>query len=326
MPEVRGVFPGHGDARNAKGCPELGGGQSSVAHAGAEGDGSHRVRVADVPANRLGNVAHPDAIGPVDVLELARRVSPSLPRPANVGAVVDREVVERHEDLPIDGFPEAQFGRPRTVEVLVELERLPRTIVHPFRGGGEAQEHRWLQPGEKLDIRGRSAVVNLVHDHHVVGRRVELADPATERLDGSEDVSLRIRSLPVHEQASERRLAQHGTERIEALLEDALPVGHEEEGIDGPSAEPLPSAGVCSRAPRPRSSPCPSPQPRGSSCGCATVRARGPRACDAGSLAVERRGARRSNCPPGGRAPSCPGPSGATPRGAEGLPRIRRRR
>ena len=45
-------------------------------------------------------------------------------------------------------------------------------------------------------------------------------------------------SLSVHEQASECRFAQHRTERVEALLEDALPVGHEEEGIDGPSAEP----------------------------------------------------------------------------------------
>ena len=44
VPEVRGILPGHGDARDAKACFEIVGGHVSVAHAGAEGDGAHGVR------------------------------------------------------------------------------------------------------------------------------------------------------------------------------------------------------------------------------------------------------------------------------------------
>jgi len=95
VPEVRGILPGHGDARDAKGCFEIVGGHASVAHAGAEGDGAHGVRVPHVPANSPRNVAYPDTIRSVDVLELARRVPAALPGTPNVRTVIYSEVVER---------------------------------------------------------------------------------------------------------------------------------------------------------------------------------------------------------------------------------------
>ncbi len=152
----------------------------------------------------------------VDVVALA-------PAPRDVGEVepvVDAEVHERREALLVDGVPQAELGGDPVVEPVQDRE-----VVTTFGSGGEAEQLDGLHVVEKLAVRGRRRVVELVDDHdvEVIGREV-VEIGGVETLDRSEDVFEVLWSCAADPLLTERRVAHRVTEGGDALIEDLIAV------------------------------------------------------------------------------------------------------
>ena len=160
--------------------------------------------------------------------------------PGDVGqveAVVDAEVHERRQLLLVDGVPEAQLGGDAVVEPVEDGQ-----AVAALGGGGEAEQLDGGEVVEHLLVRRGGGVVELVDDHHVevIGREVGQA-AGVEALDRGEDVLEALRPGAADPLLAEGGVAQGVAEGGEALVEDLLAVGDEQQAGAG---EPLAEASV----------------------------------------------------------------------------------
>ena len=126
--------------------------------------------VGDPFAELRDQLADPDVVGRVDVRQGADVVAlPSTPRNvAEVQAVVDPVVDERHQILLVDGVPHPQLSGDPTVEVAEDVEP-----VGALGGGGQAEQLDRLNVFEQGSVRRRGGVVELVDDDDVEVLRVE---------------------------------------------------------------------------------------------------------------------------------------------------------
>src|SRR5580765_3666845 len=87
-------------------------------------------------------------------------------------------------------------------------------------GSRQTQKHLGLQMVEQPSVRICLGMVELVNDHDVELRRVELVDRAAQRLDRREHVIPMDRPLSRDETLAERLIVQDEPEHLLALLED----------------------------------------------------------------------------------------------------------
>ena len=144
---------------------------------------------------------------------------------------MDAVVGERHEVLLVDRIPDAQLGGDPSVEVAQHVE-----AVGALRRGREPEQLGRLDVLEQRSVRRRRGVVELVDDHDVEVRRIEGTEPdCVEALDRREDVLESLRAMLADPELAEARIAQRVSERRPALLQDLLPVGHEQQPRAGGS-------------------------------------------------------------------------------------------
>ena len=197
----------------------------------AEAECAHARQIVDAPVQLFHHLTG-RGIGPGEQIRQGFGVIASTSSPWNlpqIEAVVDAEVREGRQSLLVDGVPESQFSGDSIVEPLQQ-----RQAIAALRGCRQPQQlHRRDVFEERGVGRGRR-VVEFVDDDDVEVMRVEVAQTArTEALNRGEDVFEVGRTPAVHPQLTEAVFAQRVTERPEALLEDFLAVGHEEQPRPG---------------------------------------------------------------------------------------------
>ena len=159
------------------------------------------------------------------LLELLERVAAAAPRDlAEVGAVGDAEVLERHEEALIDGLPEPQLDGDAMVEPLGDV-----LAVETLGRRGEAEQLLRREVVEQPVVGRRRRVVELVDDDDVEGVRRDLLQPiCVQRLDHREDVPT-LGDPAAAVDLAERAVAQHGAIRRQRLPEDLLAVRDEQQ-------------------------------------------------------------------------------------------------
>ena len=151
----------------------------------------------------------------VEVAKRAEVVAAARPaHVAQVDAVGDAVVLERHEELAVERVPQAQLGGDVAVEVGQQ-----RLAVAALGRRGEADAGSRAQPRDDGLVRVGRDVVALVDDDvaEVVG-----AEPVDERrssraLDGREHVVATLGLVAAVEQLAERRVLQHVAEGVARL-------------------------------------------------------------------------------------------------------------
>ncbi len=123
-----------------------------------------RLRVAHLVADCSEDLADPQVVAGVDVGQLGGVVAAASPPGdvAEVGAVVDAVVVERREQVLLQGIPQSQFDGHATVEPPEDVEG-----IGPFGRGCQTEQMRRPEVVEQRRVGGRGGVVELVDDHHV---------------------------------------------------------------------------------------------------------------------------------------------------------------
>ena len=157
-----------------------------MADADAVAEGSHPRRIGDLPPDFFDYQMSPRVISCEDAFERCDVISLSAaPRdPAQVEPVMNTEVRKRREVLLIDGIPKSQLGGDSTVEVAEHVEPI-RTL----RCRSQPKQLDWLDAVEERLVRRRRGMMELVHDHDVEVRRIDVPDiGAVEALDRREDV------------------------------------------------------------------------------------------------------------------------------------------
>jgi hypothetical protein len=138
---------------------------------------------------------------------------------------VDAVVDEGRQALLVDGVPQAQLSGDPTAEQLHH-----RQPIAALRRGGEAEQLPWLEVIEQAPVGAGGGMVELVHDDHVeVRRRQVVGARPVETLDGREHVFEALGPPAAHPQLAEGRVEQALAEGRQALREDLLAVGDEEQ-------------------------------------------------------------------------------------------------
>lgn len=126
--------------------------------------------------------------------------------------------------LLVDGVPQPQLRGDAAVEPLEDRES-----VAALRGGGQAEQLLRRDVVEQLAVRPRGCMVELVDDDDVeVVRSQRLQAVRVQALDRGEDVLVVLRSGSPDPLLTEGRITQRVAERRQGLVEDLLPVGHEQ--------------------------------------------------------------------------------------------------
>ena len=173
----------------------------------------------------------------VERLEIGLAVATALPlQPRQVRPVGDAEVVERSQQLLVEGVPEPHFERVAAREVAVAHV----DAVAALRSRGQADKHLRLQVIEQRAVGRGLGVVELIDVHDVEPVRFELARvQAMQRLDRGEHVTPLARHFSSDELLPEIAAPQHVPERLQRLVEDLLAVRDEQQrgvATDGDAA------------------------------------------------------------------------------------------
>ena len=283
-----------------------------VTHADAESEAAHGGGVVGRGLNcfRIDEPG-PGVVGGVDVAQRFDVVALTAPprHRLQVEAVMDAVVRERRQPVLLDGIPESELGGDPVVEPLQD-----GPAVGAFRRRRQTQQFAWPQAVQERLVGVGCGVVELVHDHDVEVVRVEMLQRRWPKaLHGSEDVLESGRTLAAHPLLAEGEVAHRMPERRPALIQDLLPVRHEQQ--PGSGEAPRATAGS-------RSQPSPS-------CRC---RWRPPTDCDGGRAPATLRSVRAiapGTVPDESRSGSGrgrPGPRDASTGPVHAEIRLRRRR
>ena len=142
---------------------------------------------------------------------------------------MNAEVREGGEVLLVDGVPKSQLGGDPAVEVTEYVE-----AVCALRRRSQTKQLDRLQVVEERLVRRRRRVVELVHDHDVEVRRVDVAE--RRRCAGSGSMRRRARTaraVAADPLLAEGCVAQRVPERRTALVEDLLAVSDEQQAAAG---------------------------------------------------------------------------------------------
>ena len=211
-----------------------------VADAHAEAERPHAADVGDRVGECLEDEAHPHVVAGEDVcqvLDVVPGAAPPVCR-AQIGAVVQAEVLERRQQPTLQRLPQPQLHRDAATEPAAHV-----LTVGPLRRGGQTEQDLRLEVLQQPSVRGRLRVMELVDHHHVEALRVQLRRQVQpgQRLHRREHVPPLARPLPTHEALPERPVAQDVAERRLALAENLVTVGHEQQRVHRPR---LPQAPV----------------------------------------------------------------------------------
>ena len=202
----------------------------------AEPQRPHVVHVSHIPVH-----AAQDVVGALLRHALAERVQVaqlrpviSAPHPAQVvqiHGVRHAEVLERAQQLAIDGLRQADLRRDAPVEILVDV-----LTVHALRRGGQAQQHPGLEVRQRLFIGLRRRMVGFVDDDIVViiGGEPLIQCLGVQRLHRHEKVLQALRAIIPHEELAKVDVLQHAGEGRLALLQYLLTVGDEQQPVGLP--------------------------------------------------------------------------------------------
>ncbi len=192
---------------------------------GAEGERLHRAGVGDDLVDVLDDQPGPDVVAGVEAAELAGLVAATTPRRVDLGLVGHAEVLERGQELTVEGVPQPHVERGAAIGPLADVE-----AVGPLGCRGERKQHLGFEAVEHRPIRGGFGVVELVDDDHVERRRLEVVGAQrVQRLDAGEDVGTFGRLVPTDQLLAEAAVEQRFAERPAGLVEDLLAVGNEQE-------------------------------------------------------------------------------------------------
>ena len=228
-----------GERRDAR-LVELARHEIGVGHADAESEGPGRARVAVFLAELVEDRPDAQVVARVEVRQAVDVVSLAGPADGGqVGPVGDAEVVERREEAPVEGVPEPDLGRGAAPEPAEDV-----SPVGPLRGGRQAEKDSGPEGVQEGLVAVGRAAVDLVDDDvvPVVGFVAREESPGVERLDACEEVVDGGRLVPTAKPLAEGPVAQDVAEGELRLLEDLVPVRHEEK--TGPSAGGLGEATV----------------------------------------------------------------------------------
>ncbi len=139
----------------------------------AEADGPHLLRAGDLVAEFADHLGGAGVVAGVEVAQLRGVVVAALPlQLAEVDVVRDAEVVERHQQIGVQGVPEAQFAGGAAVEELLgDVD-----AVAAFRRRGQSEELLRLQVVQQPAVGGRHGVVEFIDDDDVEEVRFQLFD------------------------------------------------------------------------------------------------------------------------------------------------------
>ena len=106
----------------------------------------------------------------VDMLQLALLIATSRPfQRIQIHSIGDTEILERAEQLSVNGFRQTNFRRNTIVEVWQNA-----LAVHTFRRSCQAQQNTRLVVGQELLVGWSCRVVELVYDDVIVKPRGRL--------------------------------------------------------------------------------------------------------------------------------------------------------
>jgi hypothetical protein len=200
--------------------------EARVAHAHAEAERA-QPRSRGPRSQLLEHEAGAHVVAGVDLLQRLDVVAAAAfpGHLTEVHPVVDAEVGERGEAVLVDRVPQAQLGGDPLVEPVED-----RQAVAALGRGGQAEQLTWAHVIEERRVAGRGGVVELVHDHHVevVGRKLRQARRA-QALDGGKDVLEVLGTTAGHPQLAEGVVAERVAEGGQALGEQLLAMGHEQQ-------------------------------------------------------------------------------------------------
>ena len=138
---------------------------------------------------------------------------------------MDAVVDERRQSVLVDGVPQAQLGGDAILEPAEQ-----RQSVAAFGRRGKPQELAGSHMVEQSSIGRSRGVVELVDDHDIEVTRIEICEPGgIQALDRCEDVLEASWALPADPELTEGVVAQAVAKRRQALLEDLLAMGNEQE-------------------------------------------------------------------------------------------------
>jgi hypothetical protein len=190
-----------------------------------------------MPAGVLDLVLHrledkPDAvvIAGVDVGQLGGVVPAAALPPQLVerDVVVDAEVLERRKQVLLECLPQSQLDGGASAEPGADVG-----AVGPLGRRREPEQDGRLEVFEQSSVGARLGVVELVDDDDVEVTGIELGEvKLVERLHGAEHVPPLAGPLAADKQLAEIALAQHVPEGRQALGQQLLAVGDEQEAVD----------------------------------------------------------------------------------------------
>ena len=146
------------------------------------------------------------------------------------GIQIDRirhtEILEGGQQFAVDGLRQPDLRSYTVVEVGQDA-----LSVHALRRGGQAKQDLRLIIGQQLLIGGCRRMMEFVHDDIVieVRRRFLRKGLRVEGLDGHEQMVDALRPIAADEHGAKVRILQYGAEGDQALLQDLLPVGNEQQ-------------------------------------------------------------------------------------------------
>ena len=130
----------------------------------AKPEGSHPGDVADLVEQLSQDDPYAGVVSGVDPGQVRRVVVATAPlQLGEVGGIARPEVVERAEQVGLEGVPEPQLGCGTPIEEVPDVE-----AVAALRGGSQAQQLARLEVREQALVRRCLGVVELVDHHHVV--------------------------------------------------------------------------------------------------------------------------------------------------------------
>ena len=194
-----------------------------------EAEGTYPPRISHPIVEGVEDDPCTSVVAGVELIEGFGVVGAALPfERAEVSVVRDPEVVERTQQVLLEGFPETDLDGCAAAEELPHVD-----TVGAVGRRGQTEEFVRLELPEQRAVRGRLCVMKLVDHSHVVRRKIYLA----ERLNGSKYVLPPARALTTNEQLTERSVAQHLAVGALCLLEQ-FPTMRDEQQALLAAAEP----------------------------------------------------------------------------------------
>src|SRR5699024_10930886 len=138
------------------------------------------------------------------------------------------EILERTEQLAVDGFWETDIGSNTSTKIVKDT-----LAVHTFRRRGEAKQHLRLEVFQCLAITVRRSMVGFVDDDIVViiGRQLFMERLRIQRLYGNEQVIQRFRFISTHIKLAKIGVLQHACKSVAALFKNFLTVRNEQQTV-----------------------------------------------------------------------------------------------